>query len=56
MDWVEKLFGFSPDNGDGSFEAAIVAVCGFLVLAVILSTPRARAYVRGVIGKYTART
>lgn len=35
MDWIEKLFGFSPDGGDGSAEAAIVFVCVILLAAVI---------------------
>jgi hypothetical protein len=54
MDWIEKLFGLSPDNGDGSLEAAIVAVCGFAVLAIILATPRARAYLRRMFSNFTA--
>jgi hypothetical protein len=56
MDWIEKLFGFSPDNGDGSFEALVVAVCGFALLAIILATPRARAYLRRLFSSSTARS
>jgi hypothetical protein len=33
MNWLEAFFGLSPDNGDGSFESAIVLA---LVVAVIL--------------------
>jgi ABC-type sugar transport system permease subunit len=36
VDWIEKLFGFSPDGGDGSAEAAIVFVCVILLAAVIV--------------------
>jgi hypothetical protein len=49
MDWIEKLFGWSPDNGDGSFEAVIVALCGFVVVSVILATPAARTYIRQLL-------
>jgi hypothetical protein len=31
MDWVERLFGLSPDNGDGSFELLI-----FLIVVLVL--------------------
>jgi hypothetical protein len=36
MDWIEQLFGVSPDVGDGSFEAAIVAVCGAIAVVAVL--------------------
>jgi hypothetical protein len=39
MDWIEQLFGISPDGGDGTTEAMIVVVVG-IAIAVIL-------YVRG---------
>jgi hypothetical protein len=57
MDWIEKIFGWNPDNGDGSFEAIIVAVCCFVVLALIFATaPKARAYARRLLGSLTARS
>jgi len=36
MDWIEQWFGFSPDNGDGTFELflmllAVVVVAGFII-------------------------
>jgi len=34
MDWMEKLFGLSPDGGDGSFELA-VAVALIMVAATV---------------------
>ena len=45
MDWVERLFGLSPDGGNGSFEAMIsIAVALVLALAAagVLSRRRAR--------------
>jgi hypothetical protein len=35
MDWIEKLFGISPDGGDGSTEMLIVAVA-VVILAMVL--------------------
>ena len=26
MDWIERWFGFAPDNGDGSLELLIMLV------------------------------
>ena len=36
MDWIEQWFGFSPDNGDGTFELflmllAVAVVAGFII-------------------------
>lgn len=36
MDWIEKLFGFSPDGGDGTTEALIVLACCAALAAVIV--------------------
>jgi hypothetical protein len=33
MDWIEKLFGMSPDGGDGTAETAVV-----LTFAIVLAT------------------
>ena len=35
MDFIERLFGFSPDGGDGSTELAIVAV--FVLIAMVVT-------------------
>jgi hypothetical protein len=56
MDWLEKLFGWSPDNGDGSFEAMIVALCGFVVVSIIVASPRARAYLRQLLASLRTRS
>jgi hypothetical protein len=37
MDWLEKLFGISPDGGDGTAETAIV-LASAIVLAVVIAT------------------
>jgi len=49
MDWIEQIFGFSPDGGDGSTEALIV-VAGTIALAtlIIAINPRVRTYLRGL--------
>jgi hypothetical protein len=36
MDWIEKLFGFNPDSGDGSAELFIVLACCVVVAGVIV--------------------
>jgi hypothetical protein len=33
MDFVEKIFGISPDNGDGSFEGLILLTISALIAA-----------------------
>ena len=46
MDWIEKIFGISPDNGDGSTEAMIVTVTCLIVLAIVVAfSPKLRASV-----------
>ena len=49
MDWIETLFGLSPDGGDGTTEAAIVFACVVVMGAVIIMrSPRLRKRIRGV--------
>ncbi|HWT99996.1 MAG TPA: hypothetical protein VN229_20335 [Terriglobales bacterium] len=46
MDWIERWFGFAPDNGDGTLELVIMATgLGLIVIAVIWKVPRWRAAV-----------
>jgi hypothetical protein len=33
VDWIERLFGISPDGGNGYFEWVIVLLVAFLVAA-----------------------
>jgi hypothetical protein len=45
MDWIERWFGVSPDNGDGSLEWLIVCVAiiaGVTVLTMAMAFPRGR--------------
>ena len=35
MDWIEELFGVSPDAGSGTLEATIAAAVVLVVLGVI---------------------
>ena len=37
MDWIERLFGVSPDGGDGTAEVMIVLAC-VVVLAAVVAT------------------
>jgi hypothetical protein len=44
MDWIERIFGISPDGGDGSTEALIVVAAIVIAAIVIAVTPRFRAF------------
>jgi hypothetical protein len=35
-DWIELVFGAEPDEGNGQFEWTIMAVTGFLSIALII--------------------
>jgi hypothetical protein len=49
MDWIEKLFGFSPDGGDGSAELLIVLACCIVLASVIIwRVPSLRAGMRKI--------
>ena len=55
MDWIEQLFGFSPDGGDGTTEAMIVlAACAVLAAVIYWRVPRVRAYVHSLLGRKSA--
>lgn len=45
MDWIEELFGISPDAGSGTLEALIAGAVGAVILGAIFAvrTRRARA-------------
>jgi hypothetical protein len=47
MDWIEQIFGFSPDGGDGSTEALIVVACTIALATLIVAfSPKLRLYLR----------
>jgi hypothetical protein len=45
MEWFEELTGFSPDKGNGTFEAMLAAAVGVAIIVVaayVLSRRRTR--------------
>ena len=46
MDFIEKLFGLSPDNGDGSTEFLWLAALMVLVVAVLFYSVRRQRLLR----------
>jgi len=34
VDWIEQLFGISPDGGNGSFEALLASLVGVAIIVV----------------------
>jgi hypothetical protein len=36
MDFIERLFGFSPDHGDGSFEAILLIALVTIVTGIAM--------------------
>lgn len=46
MDWIEKLFGIKPDNGDGSMELLIAIAVSILVVPSGMRWFRQRARAR----------
>ncbi len=49
MDWIEKLFGISPDGGDGSAEVLVVlAFCIVLAGIIVWRIPALRASARRI--------
>lgn len=45
MDFIERIFGFAPDGGDGMFEFFLLAVpiAGLVVLRHLRKRPRERS-------------
>jgi hypothetical protein len=47
MDFIEKLFGISPDGGDGSAELMIFAAIAIVLAGVLAArVPSVRNYLR----------
>jgi hypothetical protein len=37
MDWIERMFNVSPDNGDGTLEALVVITVVMVALVLVAS-------------------
>jgi hypothetical protein len=46
MDWIERLFGVSPDGGDGTTEVLFVLAAMAIVTLIIMRVPAVRDYAR----------
>jgi hypothetical protein len=47
MDWIERLFGISPDGGDGSAEVMIFAAIAIGFAGILAArVPTVRSYLR----------
>lgn len=42
MDFVEKIFGFAPDGGNGTFELALFVIPIVLAILVVVFRKRLR--------------
>ena len=51
MDWIERLFGFAPDGGDGSVEAVIVLIATLCAAAAVAATPQGRRAIRMLLAR-----
>ena len=51
MDWIEKLFGISPDGGDGTTEAMFLIAALAVAAVIVFRVPWVREYARHVFGK-----
>jgi hypothetical protein len=46
MDWIEKWFGVSPDNGDGTLELSVI-IAVVLIGAIVATWALGRGRFRG---------
>ena len=53
MDWIERIFGVSPDGGDGTTEASVVVGAIAIVALMIGASRRFRAYARRFLTRHT---
>jgi hypothetical protein len=55
MDWIERLLGFAPDDGDGSLELLIVVIATVSAGLVVFFHPRARQFFERLIHRLRAQ-
>ena len=56
MDWLERWFGFAPDNGDGTAELALMLAAAIVVIGIAgWAYPPTRAALVRFIAQLTAR-
>lgn len=54
MDWIEQLFGFSPDGGDGTAEVLVVLACTIVLAGVIVwRVPALRARLQRLFARHS---
>ena len=51
MDFIEKMFGLSPDNGDGSTEVMWLAALAAVLIAGIMIVRRRRQSQSTIVNK-----
>ena len=52
MDWLERWFGFAPDNGDGSAELLIVVAA---TTVIVVGLAWLHPYSRNAVVKFITR-
>jgi len=55
MDWIEQVFGVSPDGGDGGLERLIAVAAAVLLIAFATRTPLVRRRLASLRRRRTAR-
>ena len=50
MDFIERIFGLSPDGGDGTVELMIVIGIVVVCVCVVASVPAARRRLLALVG------
>ena len=53
MDWIERIFGISPDGGDGTTEALFIVAAIAIAALAIAGTPHFRACARRFLTRRT---
>jgi hypothetical protein len=50
MDWIEQLFGVSPDGGDGGLERLIAVAAALVLVALASRLPAVRTALVRLLG------